>query len=595
MPNPIATALFTMDNPFDALENVEVLPLILAVVIGIVIVAVVTALAPKVGVAGPLVLVALGIGFSLLDFTPNIYLPPEWILAGILPPLLYAAAVSLPAMEFRRDLGAIGGLSVVLVLISSLVLGVVFNALIPGLGLPLGIALGAILSPTDAVATSIVKKLGISPRVVTMLEGESLLNDATALVLLKTAVAAVAGGFSFWGSVGSFSWSVILAVVIGLAVGWINLRVRAWIPNTAAATAISFVVPYVAYLPAEHFHASGLVAAVVAGIVTGQGAARHFTAEQRLSDRVTWRTIELMLEGGVFLLMGLEVSSVINVAQDAAVLPHAFLLAAIAVAIILVLRTLYVIPLVYIQGRRAKRAGSVRPHLEQARTRFQNVTADDIAARTGGRGDPERRLLSFRRRIARSLGDAQYLEDTQLGWREGSLIVWAGMRGAVTLAAAQTLPQENDPHRSLLILVAFIVAVGTLLLQGSTVGPLTKKLGLAESKDDQGSNEELAELNELLRRAGSVALEKPDLHRPSGEPFDPELIRSSHTRLTMPPDEAVGAGMDEFRELRLLIIQAERQKLAAARANGRFSTATLRRVLESLDAEELSIRAHLAD
>lgn len=588
-------SLFAAEDPFSALADVEVLPLILGVVIGIVVIAVVTALAPKVGVAGPLVLVALGIGFSLLEFTPNIYLPPEWILAGILPPLLYAAAVSLPAMEFRRDFGAIGGLSVVLVLISSLTLGVVFNLLIPGLGLPLGIALGAILSPTDAVATSIVKKLGISPRVVTMLEGESLLNDATALVLLKTAVAAVAGGFSVWAGVGSFSWSVVLAVAVGLGVGWVNLRVRAWIPNTAAATAISFVVPYAAYLPAEHLNASGLVAAVVAGLVTGQGAARHFTAEQRLSDRVTWRTVELMLEGAVFLLMGLEVTTIVRDAgEGTSVLAHAAILAAIAVAIVLVLRTLYVIPLVYIQSRRTRRAESVRPHLEQARTRFQNVTADDLAARTGGRGNPERRLVSFRRRLSRSIGDAQYLEDSQLGWREGSLIVWAGMRGAVTLAAAQTLPVDT-PHRSLLILIAFIVAVGTLVLQGSTVGWLTKKLSLAGSKDDNGTNDELAELNELLRQAATAALEKPNLHRPNGAPFDPQTVTQSLARLAAPPDESEGPGIDEFRELRLVTIQAQRQKLTLARKNGRFSTAVLRRVLEGLDAEELSIRAHLQD
>lgn len=594
MPLALTATLFGADNPFDALKNVEVLPLILAVVVGIVVIAIVTALAPKVGVAGPLVLVTLGIGFSLLTFTPNIYLPPEWILAGILPPLLYAAAVSLPAMEFRRDFGAIGGLSVVLVLISSLVLGLVFNTLIPGIGFPLGVALGAILSPTDAVATSIVKKLGISPRVVTMLEGESLLNDATALVVLKTAIAAIAGGFSIWAGIGSFSWSVLLAVAVGLTVGWVNLRVRAWIPNTAAATAISFVVPYVAYLPAEHFHASGLVAAVVAGLVTGQGAARHFTAEQRLSDRVTWRTIELMLEGAVFLLMGLEITSVITDSEDSAVLGRALGLAAIAVVLILGMRALYVVPLVFIQSRRAKRAESARPHLEKARDRFENVTTEEIAVRTGGRGNPHKRLAGVNRRIARSLNDGAYLQETRLGWPEGTIIVWAGMRGAVTLAAAQTLP-ETTPHRSLLILIAFIVAVGTLLLQGSTVGPLTKRLGLAASKDGQGTSDEVLELNDMLRQAAATALEKPDLHRPNGEPFDRDTVTKAHARLALPIDELTGPAMDEVRELRLVTIAAQRQRLTRARADGRFSTAVLRRVLESLDAEELSIRAHLDD
>lgn len=564
---------------------------IILVVAGILIVALVTALAPKVGVAGPLVLVALGIGITLIPGTPNLYLEPDWILIGILPPLLYAAAVSLPAMEFRRDFSAIGGLSVLLVLLSSLVLGLVFSLLIPDVGFAVGVALGAVLSPTDAVATSIVKKLGTSPRVVTMLEGESLLNDATALVLLKTAIAAAAAPFALWGSIGTFSWAVVIAVGIGGIVGWVNLRVRAWIPSTTAATAISFVVPYVAYLPSEHLGGSGLVAAVVAGIVTGQGAARYFTAEQRLSDRVNWRTIELMLEGAVFLIMGLELSSVIN-SGDEDILGNAAFLALLAFLVIMGMRTLYVIPLVWLQGRRAKRGETIRPHLEQARDRFQNVTVEQVAER--GARNPERRLASFRRRISRSLGDIAYLESSQLGWREGTLIVWAGMRGAVTLAAAQTLPPDT-PNRSLLIVIAFLVAVGTLLVQGSTIKPLIRALGLTGARDDADYAERLAELNASLREAASKALANPDLHREDGRPFDPELLAAARERMVAPPNEAEGATMDELRAIRLVIIQAQRQRLTSARSNGRYSTAMLRRVLEGLDAEELSIRAHLPE
>ena len=178
--------------------------LLFIIVIAVVAIVLVTALAQKLGVAGPLLLVALGIGVSLLPFVHMPEIDPEWILVGVLPPLLYSAAVNLPALEFRRDFRPIAGLAVVLVVVSALVLGVFFWLVIPGVGLPLGIALGAILSPTDAVATSIAKRLGIAPRVVTMLEGESLLNDATALVLLRTAIAAIAGSFSLWGAVGAF-------------------------------------------------------------------------------------------------------------------------------------------------------------------------------------------------------------------------------------------------------------------------------------------------------------------------------------------------------------------------------------------------------
>src|SRR6478735_4241892 len=203
--------------------------LVLAI-LAILAIAVTTAIAPKVKIAGPLLLVALGLGVSLLPFVPAIAVNPEIILVGILPPLLYSAAVQLPAIEFRRDFGAVAGLSVLLVLVSAVALAFFFNALVPGLGFYLALALGAILSPTDAVATGIVKRLGISRRVVTLLEGESLLNDATALVLLRVAiVVAVTGTTPEGGFIGAFVWGVFIAVLIGGVVGWLNLRLRHFI------------------------------------------------------------------------------------------------------------------------------------------------------------------------------------------------------------------------------------------------------------------------------------------------------------------------------------------------------------------------------
>ncbi|MBN9179628.1 MAG: cation:proton antiporter, partial [Microbacterium sp.] len=189
-------------------------------VVAIIAIAVVTVLGQRLGVAGPLLLVGLGIAFALITRI-EVRIDPEIILIGVLPPLLYSAAVQLPAIEFRRDFGPIAGLSVLLVVISSLVLGLFFWMVIPSVGLALGVALGAILSPTDAVATSIVKRLGISPRVVTMLEGESLLNDATALVILRTATVALASSFAFGNAIGAFAWGVLIAVVIGAIVGWL--------------------------------------------------------------------------------------------------------------------------------------------------------------------------------------------------------------------------------------------------------------------------------------------------------------------------------------------------------------------------------------
>jgi CPA1 family monovalent cation:H+ antiporter len=243
-------------------------------VVGLLVIAGATALGPRLRISAPLILVIMGIGVSFLPFVPDIGISPEWILAGVLPPLLYSASVSMPSMNFRREFGAIGGLSVALVVASSVLLGLLFAWVIPGLGLGWGIALGAIVSPTDAVATSIVKRTGISPRVIAILEGESLLNDATALVLLRTAIASVGAAISFWGVVGNFAFSVIVAIVIGYVVGRLNLIVRGHVSDATVNTVISFTVPFIASIPAELLGASGLVAAVVAGIIPGRRAPR---------------------------------------------------------------------------------------------------------------------------------------------------------------------------------------------------------------------------------------------------------------------------------------------------------------------------------
>ncbi len=198
----------------------------LVAIVGVVAVVAVTALAPRLGVAAPLLLVTMGLATSLLPFVDRVTVPPEWILGGVLPPLLYSAAVNTPTMEFRRDFRLISLFSVVLVAVSAVTIGLLATWLVPGLPLGIGIALGAIVSPTDAVATSIVRQAGVAPRLVTVLDGESMLNDASALVLLRSAVAAVGVSVSLWEVALSFVWAVAAAVGIGYVVGRVNLAVR---------------------------------------------------------------------------------------------------------------------------------------------------------------------------------------------------------------------------------------------------------------------------------------------------------------------------------------------------------------------------------
>jgi len=583
------------------------LDLLLVILIAVIAVAVVTALAERLGVAGPLLLVALGLAVGLLPFIDVPEIDPELILIGILPPLLYASAVRLPAIEFRRDFTPITGLAVILVVITSLILGWFFSLVLPGVGFALGVALGAILSPTDAVATGIAKRLGIAPRVTTMLEGESLLNDATALVLLRTALVAVAAGtFSFAGAVGAFAWAVFIAVVIGGAVGFVSLRLRAWVRSSAASTAIAFTVPFLAYLPTEHLEGSGLVAAVVAGLVAGQGAQRWFTPEQRLSDQVNWHTIELVLEGGIFLIMGLELDQIVSDVierHEGIALPT--VVALIALLIVLVVRAAYVAFLLWASRNRAN--GLDRSRFEQMDARLDEISENGWPERTVLRGKPrrltkrikvsperrERRVDSMRDRVARALADFDYYHSSPLGWKHGTIIVWAGMRGVVTLAASQTIPRTVD-DRPIFIYIAFLVALVSLMLQGFTLPWLVKRLKLDEIHDSNDIPEQ-ERLDAELRGAAASALADPDLHRRDGTPFDPAMLERVAQRYTQPASEETSVVARDMLELRLATIDAMRTRLLEVTSGGTFSTHALRHALAELDADQLSIELRLRE
>ena len=560
----------------------------------------VTALAPRAGVASPLVLVVLGAGVSLLPWVPGISVPPELILGGVLPPLLYSAAVGLPSMDFRRDFTAIGGLSVTLVVISSVLVGLLFRVLVPGIDLATAIALGAIVSPTDAVATSIVKRLGASPRSVTMLEGESLLNDASALVLLRSAIAATAVSVSLWEVVGDFAYAAGLAVAIGVPVGWLGLRVRKRLRHAALSTAMSFVVPFAAYLPAEELGASGLVAVVAAGLVTGNGSARHLRPQDRIAERSNWHTVELLLEGAVFLAMGIQLFDLIEDAEaGTGSVWQAAVVAAIASAAVIVVRTAFVTPLIGIQSRRARRGEAVRETLTGMQDRLdQRAAAAPLRAaepaepaepaESKGRRSTAARLERIQGVLRRRTADIDYDLARPLGWREGTLLVWAGMRGVVTLAAAQTLPQET-PDRSFLILIAFGVAFGTLLVQGSTLPWLTRRLGLV----GQDLTGDLPALRRETEQAARTFLAEP--RRPDGTPYDAGVVarvRKDTFREHESQDEDAILTKERFvqyRELRLATIAAQREELLAARSAGTFDSAQLGNALDLLDAEQIAV------
>jgi len=584
-------------------------------VLGVLVIVAVTSVAHRVGVAPPLLLVVIGVGVSLLPAVPAFHVEPRLILAVILPPLLYSGAVSLPAMDFRRDLTTISALSVGLVVVSAVVVGFVVSALLPGLGLAGGIALGAVVSPTDAVATRIVRSQRVSPRIVTVLEGESLLNDASALVLLRTAVAAITATVTAGQVAWDFTRAVVVAVVVGWLVGKGSLWARTHLRPATAGVAVSLVVPYVAYLPSEHLGGSGLVAAVTAGLVSGTNGARTLRAEDRMTEQAVWRTLELLLEGAVFLIMGLELFGLLEDLRGAhGNLPTTLWLAALTGALVIVVRAAFVAPSLALLHRRTERRAGRRDRLAAFEERLDQVPAgqvslgwrrDEPAPGRGGGAEMDTRQVArvegraraLRSMVRRRIADIDYLAAESFGWREGGLLVWAGMRGAITLAAAQSLPAAT-PHRSVLVLVAFVVAAGTLLLQGGTLPALIRRLGLARDEDPD-ERTDLEAVQAELARAAADRLADPALRRPDGRPYADavlERVRRVSTvvlrRAEPEGGEERAAALAERAEeeaLRLDLIDTQRRALLRLRSEGTYGSDALAEELRILDAEQLGL------
>lgn len=517
------------------------------IIAGLIAIALANLLAPKVAVAAPLILVVAGIAASFIPALTGFELDPEWILVVLLPPLLYAAAVAMPSTDFRRELSSISALSIVLVIVSAIALGFFFSWIIPDLDIWWGIALGAVVSPTDAAATAIAKKQKLSGRLIAILEGESLFNDATAITLLRTAIAAAAISFSFWEALGQFLFSMIVASLIGVAAGYLMLRIRAKAPDGAISTVLSFVTPFLASIPAEHVHASGLVAAVAAGLVTGHGSIRWLNAEQRLSDRQTWHPVELILEGAIFLIMGLQVTTLVNnVIEDHEGIGLAVIAAFGALAITLIIRAALIAPMLYILRGRNKTKAKNKRRLQVIKNNMQSNDPDKTEViYLPEEFDDTRRV----KRVRRYFADADYYLNQPLGKGAGVVLLWCGMRGAITLAAAQTLPADT-PHRSLLVLIAFIAATASLLIQGLS---LKKVIGTYAPKRDKDALDEQAEL--LLARVRAAA-----------DKVDPNLPRN--IQLAKRSDY-------KYRELR------------KARSEAIYDSDVLRETLAKVDAEQL--------
>lgn len=401
----------------------------------------------------------------------------------------------------------------------------------------------------------------------------------------------------------------VSAAVIGF-VGRVMIWMRSKIHEVTPDTVLSLATPFVAFLPAEHLHASGLVAAVVAGLVASSRGPRVLTPTQRMSSKTTWNSLMMILESSVFLLMGLELTAVVDdLHGDSYGWQLAAGIAALALVLSLVLRTIVVFPLLRWLARRSERRSQYRPQLEKATQRVDAAldSPDGAPANPGW-------VAEFRQRMTRMISDLDYHSDHALGPREGAVMIWAGMRGAITLAAAQTLPLAT-PHRSFLIFVAFLVAAGSLLIQGTTLNLAVKLIRPREA--GEVNPEEHEELRAILR--GAVRTATPprpiqDLLAKMDPDADSEELRKAAVTLARQQFEAMRAhsaddagpggpqsplskiSPEERRavvqtsyDYALALISAQRDALLDANDIGVFSSEAIGGALDRLDADQLSL------
>ena len=507
-----------------------------------------SALGRKINVSVPLVLVLAGVIGSYLPFVPDIELNPELVLVGLLPPLLYAAALRTSLFDFGSNRRDIGLLSVGYVIFGTIAVGLVVWWLFPEIPLAAAIALGAVVAPPDAVAaTAIARKVGMPRRIVTILEGESLVNDATALVCLRAAIAAIAGTVSVAGLAGGFLLAAGGGLAVGLAAAFVLTQLRKRIRNVAINTSISLMAPFIAYLPAEAIHASGVLAVVVTGLVMGTKAPSMPNGAARLSQRSNWHTVQFLLENAVFLLIGLQVSTIIQGVQgDSLGAPRIWVGCAVILLAVLLLRPVWVFPATYLP-----------------------------------------RLIPAVRK-----------KEPAPPWQYAAIVSWAGMRGVVTLAAVLVLPADLE-HRSVLVLAAMVVVGGTLALQGFTLPSLVRLLRV------QGPDQREDALNQasLMQLATAAGVER--LHELRTEADPPEVMAmlkrraqerglAAWERLGRPSAEAATPSQ-RYAQLRLAMLDAERTKVLELRRGGGYPHEVLSSALERLDVEESMLDAAVED
>jgi len=501
-------------------------------------VAVLGAAARAVNIPYPIVLVIGGLALGFIPGLPDAELEPELVLVTFLPPLLYSAAFFANLHDLRRDMRGISMLAIGLVLATMCTVAVVAHALVDGLSWPAAFVLGAIVSPTDPVAaTTIMRRLRVPRRVLSVVEGESLINDGTALVAYNTARAAVGGGFVLWEAGLDFVLMGAGGIAIGLLAGLVLTEIRRRIDDIPVEITISLLSGYAGYLPAEALGASGVLAAVTTGIVLGWKAPQISTASMRLQGFAVWEILTFLLNALLFVLIGLQLPIILDGLSESALTLLGWG-AAVSLAVILT-RLGWMHALVWVIRALDRRPSQV-----------------------------ERR------------GD----------WRQRTLIGWCGMRGAVSLAAALALPLDF-PHRGIVLFLTFAVIFSTLVLQGLTLPAVIRFLNVEDDRAD--------EREELIGRRAAVdaALMRLDELRAAEWTRDDTADRMRmmyeyrQRRFAARAGEAEdGDGIENrsyrYQKMVRSVLAAQRERLVELRNSGQISNEVMHRLERELDLED---------
>ncbi|MDB5528893.1 MAG: sodium:proton antiporter [Devosia sp.] len=535
-----------------------------------------TIFAERKGYQSALFLAMVGIAVSFVPRLPRTELEPDIILGLVLPPLLFSAAVNFSFFSFMKRIGSILNMGVALILVSTVAVGALLGWLYPVMSLPAALILGAVIAPIDAVsAVSIGTKLKLPNRLMTVLKGESLINDAAALALFSAAVAGATGGsMPIDNAALYFLFAASVGAILGVFMGGIVHQLRRQLHNPTMVTALTIITPFAAYMLAEELTASGVMAVVFAGLSLGHNSS-DLKFDGRIQQREFLRVVDALLEAFVFAYMGLQFRFVV---EDA--IEHGYTLGTLAGLSALTLVAVILVRIVWVMFSAVLSKWSHPRRKEGFERRLASINARPT--RRGRRGrSPDAKLAE------------------PLGWRENLVLSWSGMRGVVTLAAAAGTPLVTAAgaplaERDLIVTIAFAVALGTLILQGLTLPWLIKWLGITNDGDLAFRQEQVALARVATQKASIDKLEeiRDAQEDEAGKAFSERMLANVKRDFGLSP-AGRGADTSVGREKMMVIVgemqAARRGALIAERDAERLDDEIVREMLENIDLEQAVI------